>query len=201
MPDIDFANLGGECLDWHELNVNFDEFLNQQSNELTVPYSSPGPTSVVRHSTPWAQRTVQGQEMTISSFEFPIPILPTFAVRSLVQRPKLEIGAQRLANLTLHTLRAYPLMMLRHNALPPFIHPYLVFSDMEDHNMEPLTNCINLVHMVRNGIHGSRKLFWKNVRLECERLCEEVRRFAMASRKKLTRDLQSADGNSFSGTR
>jgi hypothetical protein len=30
------------------------------------------------------------------------------------------------------------------------------------------------VHMISSGVQGSRKLFWKNVRMECERLCEEV---------------------------
>ena len=39
--------------------------------------------------------------------------------------------------------------------------------------MEPLTNCMSLVHMLSSRIHGSRKLFWKNVRMECERLHAE----------------------------
>ncbi|KAJ6086544.1 hypothetical protein N7467_005458 [Penicillium canescens] len=39
--------------------------------------------------------------------------------------------------------------------------------------MEPLDNCINLVHMISGGMRGSRKLFWRNVRMECERLCAE----------------------------
>ena len=32
--------------------------------------------------------------------------------------------------------------------------------------MEPLNNCISLVHMISGGVRGSRKLFWKVVRLE-----------------------------------
>lgn len=65
-------------------------------------------------------------------------------------------------------------MMLRHNTLPPFIHPSVVSSDLDNPNLEPLTNCIALVHMIGSGIQASRKLFWENVRMECERLCEEV---------------------------
>ncbi|KAJ5833633.1 hypothetical protein N7474_001944 [Penicillium riverlandense] len=43
--------------------------------------------------------------------------------------------------------------------------------------MEPLSNCISLVHMISSGTRGSRKLFWRNVRMECERLCSECGRF------------------------
>ena len=84
-------------------------------------------------------------------------------------------GAQSIATLILHTLKSYPMMMLRHNTLPPFIHPRLISSDFEDNDVEPLTNCINLVHMITSGVQGCRKLFWKIVRMECERLREEVR--------------------------
>ncbi|KAJ5674975.1 uncharacterized protein N7477_004909 [Penicillium maclennaniae] len=39
--------------------------------------------------------------------------------------------------------------------------------------MEPLDNCLNLVHMISSGMKGSRKLFWSNVGVECGRLrCE-----------------------------
>ncbi|KFY91853.1 hypothetical protein V498_05290, partial [Pseudogymnoascus sp. VKM F-4517 (FW-2822)] len=58
-------------------------------------------------------------------------------------------------------------------SLPPFIHPRLISSEAENNHMEPLTNCICLVHMISSGIRGSRKLFWKNVQMECERMCEE----------------------------
>lgn len=65
-------------------------------------------------------------------------------------------------------------MMMRHNTLPPFIHPCLLSLGIESTHMEPLTNCISLVHMISSDVHGSRKLFWKNVRMECERLVAEV---------------------------
>ena len=126
-----------------------------------------------RHSTPSTDQTVQVQ--AISSPNVSIPTLPTSTLRSLIQRPKMKTGAQRIANLILHTLKSYPLMILRHNTLPPFIHPRSISSDVKNNHMEPLTNCISLVHMISSGVQGSRKLFWKNVRLECERLCEEVR--------------------------
>ncbi|KAK5095426.1 hypothetical protein LTR70_003590 [Exophiala xenobiotica] len=48
--------------------------------------------------------------------------------------------------------------------------------------MEPLNNCISLMHMLKSGVQGTRKLFWKNVRLECERLygeCLELSEWAL----------------------
>jgi hypothetical protein len=174
ISDPEFANIGGEKFDWDDPDIDFADFLDQQTNDETVQYPSSGSSSLVRHSTPSTDQTVQVQQ-AISSPNVSIPTLPTYTLRSLIQRPKMKTEAQRSANLMLHTLKSYPLMMLRHNTLPPFIHPRLISSDVENDNMEPLTNCIILVHMISSGVQGSRKLFWKNVRLECERLCEEVR--------------------------
>lgn len=174
ISDPEFAEIGAEYLDWVAPDIDFADFLNPQTNEETVQYSSSGSSSLVRHSTLSTDQTVQVQP-AMSSSNVSIPTLPTSNLRSLIQRPKLKTGAQRIANLILHTLKSYPLMMLRHNTLPPFIHPRLISSDVENNYMEPLTNCISLVRMISSGVQGSRKLFWKNVRLECERLCEEVR--------------------------
>ncbi|KEF52703.1 uncharacterized protein A1O9_11120, partial [Exophiala aquamarina CBS 119918] len=69
-----------------------------------------------------------------------------------------------------HTLTSYPMMMLRTNTLPPFIHPHLISSNTKKIYLEPLSNCMSLIHMIRSRVQGSRKLFSRNVRLECERL-------------------------------
>ncbi|KAL9091287.1 MAG: hypothetical protein Q9165_004921 [Trypethelium subeluteriae] len=131
---------------------------------------------------------VQAQQ-AISSPNVSIPTAPSSSVRSLIQRSRTQTGAQRIVALIYHTLKSYPLMMLRHNALPPFIHPRLISSSVDNDYMEPLTNCISLVHMIGSGVQGSRKLFWRNVRLECERFCEEVRWICDSSEV----DLQGAE--------
>jgi hypothetical protein len=174
ISDPEFANLGGEYLDWNDSDVDFADLLNPQTNDETVQYPSSGSSSLVRHLTPSTNQTVQVQ-YAFSSPNILMPTLPIHHLRSLVQRPKMKAGAQRTANLMLHTLKSYPLMMLRHNSLPPFIHPHLISSNAENNHMEPLTNCISLVHMISSGVQGSRKLFWRNVGVECERLREEVR--------------------------
>ena len=170
LRDPDFANLREEYLSWDEADVSLADFLNTPASN---PYLSPGSPSVVEHSTPLTDQAIRLHQR-LSPPVFSIPAAPSCAVRSLIQRPKMQAGAQRIANLILHTLKSYPLMMLRHDTLPPFIHHSFGSSDVEDTDMEPLTNCISLVHMISRGFQGSRKLFWKNVRLECEHLFQEV---------------------------
>jgi len=171
--DPGFANTGGEHLDWNDPDINFTAFWNPQANEETIQYSSSAPSSLARSSTPVTNQTVQLQQ-AFTSLNPSIPRAPTSNVRSFILRSNMRSGPQRTANLILHTLKSYPLMMLHHKTLPPFIHPHFISSDVETDNMEPLSNCISLVHMISSGVRGSRKLFWKNVRLECEHLYQEV---------------------------
>lgn len=174
ISDLEVPNLGDEYLGWDDPNFDFTDFLNPQTNDDTVEYLSPSSSSLVYPSTPSFDQTAQAQQ-AISPFKVSLPPLPTTAVRSLHQRIKLKTGAQRIANLILHTLKSYPQTILRHNTLPPFIHPHSVCSGAEDNNAEPLNNCVSLLHMINSGVQGSRKLFWKNVRLECEQWRAEVR--------------------------
>ncbi|KAF2786119.1 hypothetical protein K505DRAFT_368494 [Melanomma pulvis-pyrius CBS 109.77] len=85
----------------------------------------------------------------------------------------MNAGAQIIATLLKRIFRSYPMMMLRYNTLPPFIHPQWISSPGEKNYLEPLTNCMSLVHMISAGVSGGSKLFWRNVRQECDRLCEE----------------------------
>ncbi|KAF2691753.1 hypothetical protein K458DRAFT_381593 [Lentithecium fluviatile CBS 122367] len=164
-----FTDLGEGYLDWNDPEVNFADFLNPQTVDESAQYPSPESSSMVCHSTPMTDHA--GQEPP--SFITMPPTISTYLRRSLILRPKMMTGAKRTANLILSTLKSYPQMMLHHNTFPPFIHPLLRSSAREMDQMEPLSNCISLVHMIKSGVHGSRKLFWKNVRMECERLREE----------------------------
>lgn len=104
-----------------------------------------------------------------------IPRSPTNNGRSLIRRPKLNTGAQRAASLVCYTLKSYPLMMMRDKTLPPFIHPQMLLSESDTKDMEPLHNCVSLMNMLHTGLQGSRKLFWRNVHQECQRLSKTVR--------------------------
>lgn len=190
ISDPEFANLGEGYLGWDGADINFADFLDSQMSDQSVQYALSGSSHVLRHSTP---STVQYPSLgssdsirsstplsdqiqeAVSPPNISIPPVPTNTVRSLIQRPRMKTGEQRTANIILHILKSYPLMMLLHNTLPPFIHPRSISPNAEHNDMEPLTNCISLLHMISSGVQGNRKLFWKNVRLECERLYEEVR--------------------------
>ncbi|ORY31402.1 hypothetical protein BCR39DRAFT_526476 [Naematelia encephala] len=172
LPDPDFANLGlgsgEEYFEWINADIGFD-FMNTQTTEHHL---SPGPSAMIPHSTHLTDQRALEQQNLFSSM-YSLPTAPSLAVQTLIRRPKMQPGEQRIANLILHTLKSYPLMMLRHNTLPPFIHPSLVTPDADNVHMESLTNCISLVHMISSGTQWSRRLFWKNVRLECEHLHQD----------------------------
>lgn len=173
LADPEFTALEGRYGDVIVPDLDFTDLLNTHMDDDNLQYTPSGSPSSAYHSTSSTDQTVQVQPPRFSP-KLSIPPVPTQAVRSLVQRPNMGIGTHRIAKLILHNLRSYPQMMLRHNTLPPFIHPSVVSSDLDNPDLEPLTNCIVLVHMIGSGIQASRKLFWMNVRMECERLCEEV---------------------------
>lgn len=104
-----------------------------------------------------------------------IPNTPAFNMPAITQRQPVNIGTERISQLMLQTLKSYPLMMIRQKTPPPFLHPRLVVSSELDDSMESWHNCMSLVYMISGKIGGSRKLFWRNVRMECERFCEQVR--------------------------
>ncbi|KFY79796.1 hypothetical protein V499_01229 [Pseudogymnoascus sp. VKM F-103] len=170
--DPALADIGGDYLDWDNPQMNFTDFLDPPLNVGTIHYPPSGSSPSVHHWIPSSSQALHIPQSTLSSY-MSIPKQPSTTIRSIIRRPKVSTGAQRTANLILHTLKSYPLMMMRHGSLPPFIHPRLISSETENDNMEPLTNCICLMHMISSGVRGGRKLFWKNVQMECERLCEE----------------------------
>lgn len=167
-----FAGFEGDALNWDNPHIDFSGFLNQEFNE-----------SVKEPSALWAVTdypTTTSMIDRVQSINCSIPPQPTSNPRSFSQRPKTSPGTQRTTALIQHTLKSYLLTMLRHNSLPPFIHSSLASTTFE---LEPLDNCINLVYMISSGMKGSRRLFWKNVRMECERLCSEVSRTYHVSMK------------------
>ncbi|KAK4241289.1 hypothetical protein C8A03DRAFT_12404, partial [Achaetomium macrosporum] len=165
------ANTGDAYLGWDDPGIDFTELILPQMDDGAIQFSPALSSTAVRESTP---STVQLQETTIQSPPVSIPTSPFYLIGSFVPRPKSGMSAQRTAKLLLQNLKSYPLMMLRHNTLPPFIHPRLL-SDFERSDMEPLHNCMSLLHMIGSRLPGSRKLFWRNVRMECERFCKEYR--------------------------
>lgn len=164
------ADLDGDSINWDIPNIDFSEFLNPEINR-GVREPSPSWRLYADH-VPMIDQ--------IHSVHWSIPQQPTSNPRFLNRRPQARPDVQRTTSLIRHTLKSYLLTMLRHNALPPYIHQSLTSTTLE---MEALDNCITLVRMISGGTRGSRKLFWKNVQMECERLCSEVGQDCYGSRK------------------
>jgi len=122
---LDIADIGGEHLDWNDQNFDFVEFLDPEATREPFEGSYFTLYSNSRHST--------GAVNQIATIHLPnlfpdisIPVAPTFAARALIQRPRLEIRARRIATLLLHIMKSYSVMMLRDGSLPIFIHPHFI---------------------------------------------------------------------------
>lgn len=161
---------------WDCPDFDFVNFADVQVNDEIIQHSSSGSSLLDDQLTPLAPSSnqIDHARHALYSNYISIPESPTSNLRSLIQRPKMK--TRGIATLILHTLKAYPQMIMRYNTLPPFINPCLISTDDDNSNMEPLTNSISLVKMISGGVQASRRLFWKNVRFECERLCEDVGR-------------------------
>lgn len=165
------ASFEGLQFDWNNLDIDLDNFLLPQNNSLDV-FPTPRQKSPYLSSIslpPGSPIPLPRQLMPFSA----IPVSPTNSPRSLVRKMNARPGAPRAANMVLHMMKSYSVMMLQQNNLPPFIHPQM-FSFNDDKDMEPLYNCISLMHMIGRSLPGSRALFWRNVRMECERMKNNV---------------------------
>lgn len=171
LSDHELPGSGG-YIDWEDTGFGLADSFDAQSLGIAL---SPWSTVSTHHATTsTAQIQTYQPEGSPSCSNLSIPRPPALAVRSLIHRPATRSGTQRISKLILHNLKSYPLMIQHHNGLPPFIHKSIISSSAEDPDAEPLTNCLSLVHMIGSGVQTSRKLFWTNVRMECERLSAEV---------------------------
>jgi hypothetical protein len=95
------------------------------------------------------------------------------ALRSFTRKPAIKGGALTTSMLMLRLLTTYPLMLRDPHSPPPFIHPSFL-ADQESKTMESLTTCVSLIQMLESGGSAGRRLVWKNIKLECERLQVQV---------------------------
>lgn len=162
-----------EQINWNDGGLDFVDFISPQISDEALLYLPATPLSSTSLSSPLAGGFGQPLQ-PIVPFDTSLPPTPTFTVRSLNQRPRLEAGTRRTTSLILSTLKSYAVMMLHDGSLPPFIHPHSFSSQTDNDNMEPLDNCKSLIRMISEGHPRSRKLFWRNVQMECEKLRERV---------------------------
>lgn len=162
----------GTGLDWDQTDMglidmptSFQGFLSGLLDSDSLGFAGPDSALLSNNPLPGVNPAMKMQ-MELCSLGTSIPRQPTLHVRSLVTRTIEVDSKQKVAGLLLSTLKGYTQMTLR--GRPPFIHPSWLSSNVDHDDLEPLHNCISLMHMYRSGVRGSSKLLWRNVRHECE---------------------------------
>lgn len=174
--DLDVSKLGGEQFGWDMLDMDvtsIEDLDDQTINQTLLDSTSPSIQSNEYGLTGYLNsHTRQMVHVQCSS----IPTMPAYELRSFAQNPAIKGGPQPTAMLMVRMLTSYPMMMRSQDSLPPFIHPSSLSDvpDSESKSVESLITCMSLMQMISTRAQGSRKLLWKNVRLECERLQGEV---------------------------
>jgi hypothetical protein len=167
------SDLSSDFLQWDDLDWDLTANLTES---LPVEVGDKIGQDVVPSIPSFSEWAIQGLQVspTSSLSNVSLPRGPTMTIRSLIRRNTPEPRQRKIANLILSTLKSYPLMMMRDDTLPPFIAPLSSSRLLAEDSMETLLNCISLIRMIGSGYHASRKMFWRNVRVECERLCDQV---------------------------
>jgi hypothetical protein len=171
LSDANFESLPD--IDWNDPAIDFTSFYDPKwSAETTIVSPFEQPRTMPANLTP---------PLTEASLEiltrYPSPssiALQIDVPRSIIKRPKANPGLQRTAILMQQTLKSYLGMILRDGSLPPYIHPHILEIEFENNEMESLVNCVSLIQMLKTEARGSRKIFWRSVRIECERFYHDV---------------------------
>jgi hypothetical protein len=170
---FDFSNLERDYLNLDMIEFNAPGLDSRNNSDLF--HLSASATKTLAPAISEFPNHSDNSQMEYVPNSFPL-MMPTFNTRSFIQRPAMRSGAQNTATLITHILTSYPAMMRDHGSLPPFIHPHLLgnVQDSDSRSFESLTTCMSLMQMFGSDVYGSRKLAWRNVRLECERMSEDV---------------------------
>ncbi|KAH8662550.1 hypothetical protein BX600DRAFT_466558 [Xylariales sp. PMI_506] len=91
----------------------------------------------------------------------------------LTRVPKPQILDRQVARLIMQVLRTYPLMMVRRETLPPFIHPHLHRAQLPS----PLVNCMGIASLFASRTVETRPYLWHMIRNETRRFLDEMNTF------------------------
>ena len=110
------------------------------------------------------------------------PVLPNPNLNNVVRhtqtmcltilQPSSEV-VQHTTRLGVQAMRAYPMMMLRRETLPPFIHPHW-HRQSTPALPEPLSNCMSIAQMFAFRSEETKPFIWRTVKAEDERFLAQV---------------------------
>jgi hypothetical protein len=127
-----------------------------------------------------------GLQSTLSTITTPqqrLQLSPSIPISINYQEPSLLFERRRFldpeleltGDLVLHILRSYPYMMASTGSVPPFIHPrYQYFTQSSTMRPSPLYAALRLAKMLLHGRRMNKSLIWGLIRMEQDRLFNEV---------------------------
>lgn len=89
----------------------------------------------------------------------------------LIRSPSAVV--QHSTRLIMQGLRAYPMMMLRRETPPPFIHPHW-HRQSTPSLPQPISSCMSIAHVYAFRSQETRPFLWRTVQAEDERFLTEV---------------------------
>ncbi|KAJ6783161.1 hypothetical protein PWT90_03732 [Aphanocladium album] len=156
MPDAN-SNFGA----WPEIGLEFG-LSTQTATDTSLYGMSFSPTTSADSE---ASTLSSGSWLSLQRAMFaPKPQIrkpPTFRMMFIAHREPADMATRRISQLTLRTLKSYPLMIIHQKNTPPFLHPTYL-KTITDDGLESWNNCMSLVYMANSKIPGSRKLFWRS---------------------------------------
>jgi hypothetical protein len=107
-----------------------------------------------------------------------ISTMPPHPMQRFTRTTAYKESARVTAIMMRRMLTAYPMMLRNRGPPPPFIHASMLTDNMTAYQkpLESLANCESLMQLLGsgNGNYASKRLVWKNISLECERVHVEV---------------------------
>ncbi|KAH8671728.1 hypothetical protein BX600DRAFT_459593 [Xylariales sp. PMI_506] len=84
--------------------------------------------------------------------------------------PRPSSTGRQIARLISQALRSYPIMMLRRETFPPFIHPHWHRSTLP----VSLANCMGMAHIFASRSTETRPFLWYSIKAETKRFLDEM---------------------------
>lgn len=155
-------------------NISGSSFLH---DTWSWPHASIQPRIGDTAQAPWSSWTTLTPDTSPPWSPEPALTLPRqriAALKQALQPLPSEIAVFRHnTHQILESVRAYPLMMLRRETFPPFIHPHW-FNGGSPALPEALGHCMSIAHMFAWRNEETRPFLWKAVEGEVRRLVKKV---------------------------
>lgn len=136
----------------------------------------------------------------LAALSAPPKVSPLADAGFLTRLPIDDPIAQRHATHLIQILRAFPQMMVRRAAFPPFIHPNWHRGDGPEVRKtlpEPIGNCMSIAQMFASRTPDTRAFVWNAIRTEQRRLMDQVSLLCAFAHMELLKLMEIIQSESF----